>query len=172
MTRIKRDTIAYLLVIGFCILMLAWGIPNYTPAYPGYGAASSLVPNVAVSIMLFMACLSLVFILLAHYFKKPLPASESEFPEDLEDGDGFTQVGRVNVRYLLTVMVPSILFVIAIEYVGYIITAIAFLILLQYMIGSRRWLQTVILAVTLTAVLYIIMRYGFGVPIPGPQLFE
>ncbi len=172
MTRIKRDSIAYLVVIGFCILMLVWGIPNYTPAYPGYGAASYLVPNVAVGIMLFMACLSLVFILIAHYLKKPLPVSESEFPEDLEDGGGFTQVGRVNVRYLLTVMFPSILLVIAIEYVGYLIAAFAFLMLLQYLIGSRRWVQSLILAVILTAVLYVIMRYGFGVPVPGPQLFE
>jgi len=171
-TRIKRDSIAYLMVIGFCLLMLVWGIPNYTPAYPGYGAASSLVPNVAVGVMLFMACLSLVFILVAYYVKKPLPASESEFPEDLNDDGGFTQVGRVNVRYLLTVMFPSILLVIAIEYVGYLIASLGFLMLLQFMIGSRRWAQSVILAVVLTAVLYIIMRYGFGVPIPGPQLFE
>lgn len=172
MTRIKRDSIAYLIVIGFCILMLAWGVPNYTPAYPGYGASSSLVPNVALGVMLVMACLSLGFILIAHYFKKPLPKNESEFPEDLGDEGGFTQIGRINIRYLLTVMLPSILLVIAIEYVGYLIASLTFLMLLQYMIGSRRWLQSVILSVILTAVLYVIMRYGFGVPIPGPQLFE
>ena len=38
MSRIKRDSIGYLVVIGFCLLMLTWGIPNYTPEYPGYGA--------------------------------------------------------------------------------------------------------------------------------------
>ena len=151
--------------------MLAWGIPNYTPAYPGYGAASYLVPNVAVSIMMVMAIISLIIILFAHYFNKPLPAREREFPEDLEDGDGFTQVGRVNIRYLLTVMLPSIFLVVAIEYVGYLIASFAFLMLLQFLIGSRRWVQSVILSVILTTVLYIIMRYGFGVPVPGPQLF-
>jgi len=171
-TRIKRDSIAYLVVIGFSIFMLAWGVPNQTPAYPGYGASSALVPNVAVGIMLFMACLSLAIILIAHYLKKPLPVAESEFPEDLKDGGGFTQIGRVNMQYLATVMVPSILFVIAIEYIGYIFASFAFLMFLQYLIGSRRWLQSILLAVILTTVLYIIMRYGFGVPVPGPQLFE
>ena len=57
MTRITRDTIAYLVVIGFCILMLTWAIPEYTPPYPGYGASAALVPIVAVCLMLFMACL-------------------------------------------------------------------------------------------------------------------
>ncbi|MDH5546254.1 MAG: tripartite tricarboxylate transporter TctB family protein [Gammaproteobacteria bacterium] len=163
---------AYLLVIGFCILMLSWGIPNYTPAYPGYGASSSLVPSVAISIMLFMACLSLFFVFIARYFKKPLPRSETTFPEDRGDEGGFTQIGRVNLRCLMNVMFPSVLLIVAIEYVGYIIASFVFLMLLQYVIGSRRWLQSIMLAVILTAVLYVIMRYGFGVPVPGPQLFE
>jgi len=171
-TRIKRDSIAYLVIIGFSVFMLAWGIPNQTPEYPGYGASSSLVPNVVVSIMLFMACLSLTIILTAHYFKKPLPTEECEFPEDLSDGGGFTQIGRIKLRYLSMVMIPSILFVVAIEYVGYVIASFAYLLLLQYLLGSRRWLQVTLLAFILMAALYITMRYGFGVPIPGPQLFE
>ena len=45
------------------------------------------------------------------------------------------------------------------------------LMALQFIIGSRRWLQMIVIAVLLVAALYIIMRYGFGVPVPGPQLF-
>ena len=29
-----------------------------------------------------------------------------------------------------------------------------------------------VLAIITVAVMYIVMRYGFGVPVPGPQLFE
>ena len=172
MTRIKRDTIAYLLIIGFCILLLTWAIPTYTPAYPGYGASPALMPNVSVGVMLSMACLSLVFIGLALYLNKPLPIEEREFPEDLEDGDGFTQVGRVNLSHLASIMIPSILLVVAIEYIGYTLASFAFLMVIQYVIGNRKWLQSIMLAVILTTVLYIVMRYGFGVPVPGPQLFE
>jgi len=50
--------------------------------------------------------------------------------------------------------------------------SLAFLMILQYVIGNRRWMQSVVVAVILTAVLYIVMRYGFGVPVPGPQIFE
>ncbi len=171
-TRIKRDSIAYLLIVGFCILMLAWAIPIYTPAYPGYGASAALVPIVAVSVMLFMACLSLMFIGVSSYLKKPMPVEEREFPEDLEGGGGFTQVGRINLPHLARIMIPCVLLVVAIEYIGYVLASFAFLMILQYAIGSRKWLQSIVVSIILTAVLYIVMRYGFGVPVPGPQIFE
>jgi len=171
-TRIKRDSIAYLFVIGFSIVMLAWAIPNYTPEYPGYGASAALVPIVAVSVMLLMAAISLITIIISVYTHKPLPEEEREFPEDLDNDDGFTQVGRVNLYHLAIIMIPSILLVVAIEYIGYVLTSVAFLMIFQYAIGSRKWVQIVALAVILTAVLYIVMRYGFGVPVPGPQIFS
>ena len=46
MTRVKRDAIGYLVVIGTCIFFLTWAIPTYTPEYPGYGAPPALVPNI------------------------------------------------------------------------------------------------------------------------------
>lgn len=171
MTRVTRDTIGYLVIIGFCILMLSWAIPTYTPAYPGYGAPPALVPNVAVGVMLVMACISLLRVLLAVYFDRPIPGEESEFPEDLEDGGGFTQVGRVNLPHLAAIMIPSILLLVAIEYLSYPIASFLFLMAIQFLIGSRRWLQSTIVAVALVAALYVVMRYGFGVPVPGPQLF-
>lgn len=171
MTRITRETIAYLVISGFCILMLVWAIPTYTPAYPGYGASPALVPNVAVGVILFMACLSLVRIGLAIYLNKPMPPGECEFPEDLEEEGGFTQVGRVNLYHLARFMIPSILLIVVIDYIGYLLTSFIFLVTVQYVIGCRKWVQLTVVAVILTLVLYVVMRYGFGVPIPGPQFF-
>jgi len=171
-TRVKRDTIAYLFIIGFCIVMLTWAIPTYTPEYPGYGASPALLPVVSVSLMLFMACLSLLFVGVALFMNKPLPVEESEFPEDLEDDSGFTQVGRVKMYHLASIMIPCVLLVVAIEYIGYELASFSFLVILQYVIGSRKWIQSILVSIALTALLYIIMRYGFGVPVPGPQIFE
>jgi len=170
-TKIKRDAIAYLVIVGFCILMLAWGIPTYTPAYPGYGASPALVPNVSVGVMLFMACLSLLRIGVAVFMNKPIPAEESKFPEDMEEGAGFTQVGRVKLLHLASTMIPCVLLVVAIEHIPYIFVSFIFLMIFQYVIGSRKWVQSIVVSVILTAVLYIVMRYGFGVPVPGPQIF-
>lgn len=172
MSRVTRDTLGYFVIIGFCILMLTWAIPTYTPAYPGYGAPPALVPNVAISVVLVMAIVSVVRVLLAVYLNKQLPIEEREFPEDMADDSGFTQVGRVSLKHLLIIIVPCALLVVAIDYVGYAIASFVFLLALQYLIGSRRWLQSLIIAFVLVAVLYVVMRYGFGVPVPGPQLFE
>ena len=171
MTRVKRDSIGYLVIIGFCILLLSWAIPTYTPAYPGYGASPALVANVAVGVMLAMACLSLLRIVIAVRLDKSIPAEESEFPEDLKGDSGFTQVGRVNLKHLGSLMIPCVLLVFAIEYLGYEIASFIFLMILQFVIGSRRWLQAAVLSILLVAVLFVIMRYGFGVPVPGPQYF-
>ena len=172
MTRVKRDAIGYLVVIGTCIFFLAWAIPTYTPEYPGYGAPPALVPNVAVCVILVMACVSLGQTILSSLLKKPMPLEEREFPEDVEGGDGFTQVGRVNLKHLASIMLPAVLLLWAIDHIGYAPASFLFLMAIQYLIGSRRWLQSTIVAVILVAVLYVIMRYGFGVPVPGPQLFE
>ena len=172
MTRIQRDSIAYLFVIGFSIIMLVWAIPKYTPEYPGYGASAALVPNVAVGIMLLMAVISLITIGISIYTKKPLPIEETEFPEDVEDDSGFTQIGRVHLLQLASMMIPGVLLVIGIDYIGYELTSFAFLMVMQYAIGSRKWVQSIIVALVLTTVLYIVMRYGFGVPVPGPQIFS
>lgn len=170
MSRIQRETIANLLIIGFCLLMYVWAIPTYTPAYPGYGASPALVAYVAVNVMLAMAILSLVRLLLAQFGNRPLPADEAEFPEDTHSA-GFTQVGRVNLMHLATFMVPCFLLVFAIEYVAYLVAAFVFLLVLQYAIGNRNWIQMIAIAAIMDALIYIVMRYGFGVPVPGPQLF-
>lgn len=171
MTRIKRDAIAYLVIAGLSILMLTWGIPAYTPAYPGYGASPALVPNVSVSVILFMACLSLLRIGVVIFMNKTIPAEEAVFPEDLDDDAGFTQVGRVKLQHLASTMIPCVLLVVAIEYIAYMFVSFIFLMIFQYVIGNRHWIQSIVVSIILTAVLYIVMRYGFGVPVPGPQIF-
>lgn len=151
--------------------MLTWAIPTYTPAYPGYGASPALVPNVAVCVMLVMAIISLVRVVVAVRMNQAIPPEESQFPEDMADGGGFTQVGRINLKHLATIMIPCVLLLVAIEYTGYEIASLAFLMILQFLIGSRKWMQSVLVSVALVAALFIVMRYGFGVPVPGPQYF-
>lgn len=169
-TRIQRDSIAYLVISAFCILMLVWAIPTYTPAYPGYGASPALVPNVSVGVILVMSFLALARNVITRLKGKTLPPGESEYPDDAQT-TGFTQVGRVKLSHLLGFMVPCALLVIVIEYIGYIPAAFLFMLAIQYVIGTRTLVQPIIVSFSAVAVMYVIMRYGFGVPVPGPQLF-
>lgn len=177
MTRMRRETIAYLSIVGFCILLLAWAIPVYTPPYPGYGASPALVPVVSVCIMLAMAILALVRNALAKYGGQPLPVEESQFPDEADAG-GFTQVGRIKLGHLAMFMVPSALFVFAIEYIGYLPAAFIFMLIIQFVmriqqfaVGNRSLVQPIVISVAAVGLMYVVMRYGFGIPIPGPQLF-
>jgi hypothetical protein len=131
-----------------------------------------LVPNVSVGVMLFMACLSLLRIGVAIFMNKTIPTAESKFPEDMDEGAGFTQIGRVKLKHLASTMIPCALLVVAIEYIPYMFVSFAFLMIFQYVIGNRKLIQSIVVAIILTAVLYIVMRYGFGVPVPGPQVFS
>ena len=150
--------------------MLTWGIPSYTPPYPGYGASPALVPNVSVSVILLMSVLVLLRNAVAKTQDNRLPPEETDYPED-EQTTGFTQVGRVKLPHLLSLMIPCALLVIGIEFIGYIPTACLFMIAIQYVIGSRKTVQMFIVSIAAVAVLYMTMRFGIGVPIPGPQLF-
>lgn len=170
MTRIQRETIANFLIVGFGLVMLGWAIPSYTPAYPGYGASPALVANVAVGIIMVMAGLSLVRLLLARFAGKALPPAEGQFPDEAQS-TGFTQVGRIKLYHLAVFMVPCFLLMVGIEYLSYVPAALLFLLVLQYAIGNRNWSQMTWFAIIAVAVMYVIMRYGFGVPVPGPQIF-
>ncbi len=170
MTRVQRDTLAYILILVFCIVLLTWAIPKYTPPYPGYGASPALVPIVSVGIIVAMSILALIRNALARYAGKDLPPEESQFPEDGQTS-GFTQIGRINLVHLASFMIPCALLVVGIDYIGYLPTGFLFMLVIQYVIGSRKVVQPVIVSIAAVALMYVTMRYGFGVPIPGPQLF-
>lgn len=170
MTTLQRDSVAYLLITAFCILMLVWAIPTYTPPYPGYGASPALVPNVSVSVILVMSFLALLRNVFTMQKNKTLPPEQHHTPDGTE-ASGFTQVGRVKLIHLASFMIPCALLVLGIDYIGYVPAALLFLLVIQYVIGSRQLIQPIVVSVVAVAVMYIIMRFGFGVPIPGPQFF-
>lgn len=167
MTRVQRETVAYLAITAFCILMLTWAIPNYTPPYPGYGASPALVPVVSVGVMLAMSVLALLRGAIIKFKGGASPSEENEEPEK----SGFTQAGKVNLVYLASFMIPAALLVVGIEYLGYIPAAFLFMLVIQFVVGARNLLQPIIVSAVAVALMYIVMRYGFGVPVPGPKIF-
>ena len=166
MNRVQRDILAYVFVALASVLLLAWAIPTYTPPYPGYGASPALVPNVVVAVMLVMAILGIVRSTMAMRDSSALSDEEFTFPDD-EGGSGFTQVGRLDIVHLAKFMIPAALFVIGINYIGYIPSALAFVVLVQYLVGARSPVKILILSVAAVSFMYVAMRYAFGVPIPG-----
>ena len=166
MNRVQRDMLAYVFIALASVLLLVWAIPAYTPAYPGYGASPALVPNVSAAVMLVMAILALIRSLLAIRGGRPLSVEETVYPDE-EGGSGFTQVGRVDIVHLAKFMVPAGLYVVGINTIGFLPSALIFLLLLQILVGARSPIKIPVLAVVAFALMYASIRYGFGVPIPG-----
>ena len=166
MTRIQRDTAVYIGIVLTCVAMLAWIIPLYSPPYPGYGASPALVPNVAVGVMLVMAILALVRNGFAWWWGRTRSAEESQYPDEAQSG-GFTQVGRARLGHLARLMIPCALLIPAFDWIGFIAASLLFMLVIQFVIGRREPVKAVVLAVATVGVMYVAMRYGFNVPIPG-----
>jgi hypothetical protein len=165
-TRIQRDNVIYLCLALGSVIFLVWIIPAYSPPYPGYGASASLAPNVSVGIALAVSVLALVGNALAYFLGKALSPGESAYPEEGRS-NGFSQLGRMDPWHLIRFMIPCALFVPVMEWAGFIPAAIAFMLVIQYLCGRREPLPALIVTLGAVSLVYVAMRYGFGVPLPG-----
>lgn len=164
MTGPQRDTVLFSGIVLTCVLFLVWVIPTYTPEYPGYGVPGSLVPNVTVSTILFLSLLALLSPVLASYRAKrdgkdPVP---DKGPVD-----------RVHLGHLLLFMVPSFLLMPIMKRLGFlpydlgfILTGILFMFILQWLCGQRKPVTLILVAVLPVGIIYVAIRYGLGVPMP------
>ncbi|CAO3357864.1 tripartite tricarboxylate transporter TctB family protein [Azospirillum melinis] len=59
-----------------------------------------------------------------------------------------------------------------ISLVGYIPTTVVFLIGMMRLMGQRSWIRVPLLAIGITAFLYLIFLYGLQIPLPVGSLFE
>lgn len=159
MTIRKRDNLTYGGIALGSVVFLLWIIPTYTPPYPGYGVRASLVPNVVVGIILVISVASLVSNILAYLSAKPTS------PEEGRSGDN-SQVDRVHLGHLARFMIPCLLLMPAIQWVGFIPAGIVFMLALQYFCGQRKPVTMALVTVGTVGFLYVTMRYGLSVPMP------
>jgi len=164
MTGLQRDNVLFSGIVLTCVFFLVWVIPRYTPEYPGYGVPGSLVPNVAVSTILFLSLLVLMSNVLSYYRAQR---------ENQEHKPHKTPVDRVHLGHLLLFMVPSILLMPVVKLLnflpydlGFILTGIIFMFILQWLCGQRKPVQLILVAVLPVGLIYAAIRYGLGVPMP------
>ena len=159
MTIIQRDN----LIFGFIALgsgaFLLWIIPAYSPPYPGYGVSASLLPNVTVGIMLVLSVLALVRNTLSYLLVKPRK------PEESPSGNT-SIVDKVQLWHLARFLIPCVLLMPAMQWLGFIPAGLVFMLVIQYFCGQRKPVPAVLVAVGMVGFLYAAMRYGLGVPMP------
>ncbi len=161
MTGGKRDNLVEGGIALGSIFFLLWVIPTFTPPYPGYGVSSALLPNLVFGIILALSVLSLGGSIFSHYkakssdSEKDRPVEEKIRPED-----------KVHLWHLASFMIPCILLMPAMKWMGFIPGGFLFLLLMQYLCGQRKPVTMVLVAVCTVGVIYLAMRYGLGVPMP------
>ncbi len=164
MTGLQRDNLLFSGIVLVCVLFLVWVIPSYTPEYPGYGVAGSLVPNVTVSTILFLSLLALLSNVLSSYRAR----------RDNKDQDlGKNEVDRIHLSHLLLFMVPSFALMPVMKRLGFlpydlgfIATGIIFMFILQWLCGQRKPVQLLLVSTIPVNIIYVAIRYGLGVPMP------
>ncbi len=162
MTRRQRDNLTYGGIAVGCVIFLLWVIPAQTPPYPGYGVSAALLPNVAFGIILVLAVLLMLDNLLDYRAEK---SKEPATPEERASQE-ISQEDRVHFGRLALFMVPCLLLMPAMQWIGFIPAGIAFMVVIQFLCGQRKPVPLVLVAVLPVLALYAAMRYGLGVPMP------
>ena len=143
------------------VFSLLWVIPTYTPPYPGYGVSSALLPNIVFGIILTFSMLSLGTNIFFHYRAK---SSDSEKDRPVEEE--IRSEDKVHLWHFVSFMIPCILVMPAMKWLGFIPGGLLFLLLMQYLCGQRKLFTMGIVAVCTVGVMYLAMRYGLGIPMP------
>ncbi len=159
MTSRQRENIIYGGIALFSLIFLLWVIPAYSPPYPGYGVSAALVPSVTVGIMLVLSLLSLGRNLWSGRVEV------AKIDEQRPSSDGYRE-DRVHLWHLARFMFPSALLMPAMNWLGFIPAGLVFMLLIQYLCGQRKPVAAVVTAVASVFILYAVMRYGLGVPMP------
>lgn len=152
MTTAQRDIVSYGVIIVFCAAMLAWGIPTYSPEYPGYGMPASTVPSIAVGLMLLLSLTGLVRTL-------------STFRRERQDKKEERRV-VIHWLYLVCFLLPCFLLMPAMHLAGFVPAGMLFMLIIQLFCGQRRIAPLVLVTALPVLIVYVLMRYGLGVPMP------
>lgn len=158
MTKRARENLVYCGISLGSIYFLLWVIPAYTPAYPGYGVPGSLLPNLAVGIILMLSLISLLNNFFAHRAEQKT--------EHVKTNVEINQEQKVHLWHLVKIMVPCVLLMPAMQRFGFIAAGLVFMLLMQYLCGQRSPVKALLVAVATVGALYAAMRYVLGVPMP------
>ncbi len=157
MTAGTRENLVYGAIALVSLVFLIWVIPTYTPAYPGYGVPASMVPNVTVGGILLLSAMALVRNLFVQ-----ARARQQDPREVNQDG----QVDRVHLLHLVKFMLPCILLMPAMKWLGFLPAAIMFMLVIQFLCNQRKPVVLILVSLIPVGIIYAAMRFLLGVPLP------
>jgi len=146
-------------VVSVVIVMLCgvalWIIPaEVDDGQTSFASGAALLPDLAVSLILFFVLLDLVI-----SFARRISMTK------VLEAD--VVIKRAQILGLLTVVGAMTVYAIALLLLGYLVASGLLLIFLMFCTGGRNIALIVVISVMAVAVLYLGMRYGFGIHLPA-----
>lgn len=161
MTERKRNIYISGGIFFTSLIFLIWIIPIFTPPYPGYGISSALLPNIVFSIILGLSLLSMIRDIISTWKEK-----QDDNRIKTSTQNKIHPQRKRPFGHIVTFMIPCILLMPAMNLLGFIPAGFLFLLLMQYLCGQKKALMMFIVAICVVAVVYCVMRYGLGAPMP------
>ncbi len=125
---------------------------------------ASLMPNLAIGLIFGFS----LFDLALSFFRKPKPATaKGEIPSDM------VIMGKDQFLGVLMVVCALTVFALVLRPIGYVPASVLLLSALMFFTGGKRLVTIAIIATATTSVLYLGLRFGFGIHINAfPDLFS
>lgn len=142
----QRDIIGYAIILILASSLYFWGIPTYSPEFPGYGVPASFMPNIAAIGMGVLSILGL------------LQTCKKQNKEE--------KAAKTNWFHLVKFFLPCFLLMPAMQTFGYLVSGIIFLLLIQLFCGQRKLICLFLVSVLPVTGFYVLMVYALGVPLP------
>lgn len=153
----KTLLVAYGLLLGLGVALLAWIIPAFTPRPSGYGISPAALPNLLAGFITVLAGWLLISTWRARRMVRKVV------------GRGRPDLAPVGARQLLHLARFAVVLFGAfplMELVGFFPGSVAVLVLLQYLCGQRRLVPMLVVAVTVAGLVYAAARFILNVPLP------
>lgn len=142
----QRDIIGYAIILILSAALYFWGIPTYSPEFPGYGVPASFMPNIAAVGMGVLSLLGL--------FQTWKKQNKKE------------KIAKINWIHLIKFFIPCLLLMPAMAAFGYLLSGILFLLFIQLLCGQRKLMSLILVSVLPVTGFYVLMVYALGVPLP------
>ncbi|AWK89373.1 tripartite tricarboxylate transporter TctB family protein [Azospirillum thermophilum] len=157
----RTDRLANL-IIAAVVIAIAIAAIVATGDFPATSLATDVGPA-RFPIIYSVALIVLSGILILHTLRK-------QVVDSLAAGDPAARMaGRINVALGIG---ASVLCLVAIGYIGFAIATVLYLSTIMWLMGQRGLVLNPIIAVAVTAIIYVTFSTGLQVPLPVGSLFE
>lgn len=153
MKKHQTDVIGYSAIVAFSLTLYFWLIPNFVKLKKNADIGPDMFPKLLAGFLFVLGAIGLVSTLVA--MKR--------------DGVSFKGYRMEWKKYVpqVILLASGIVFILAAQFLGFLIAAVIYAFLLFLLFGSRRWVLNGIMAVVYPVILYLLFSLVLRIQFPA-----